>query len=339
MPKLLIINKETATLEEIKLAANCAPTQKGFRIYQAIEFLYFGDSIKEVAKRTSFSAKTIRNWIHRFNNQGVSGLAIRGKSGRPRKIPIEEFKEQYIPIILDPSKASEDNFTGIKFHKYLKNQCKKELCYQTVLNYFNENNLSKVVPRPSVVTKQEKEKREQFVIDFKSLVDKKKEIWFCDEVGFEGDPRPRARWVIKGSKPANGRASEHLRYSAIGSINPATGEQVSLVVSGVDTVVFQVYLDELNKSIDGRKIVLVLDNASWHKVKTLNWHSITPMYLPPYSPDFNPIENLWRFIKINFFSNWYAKDIDQLIKKICSAFQSLTPAQVKQTTNSDYLTA
>ena len=39
----------------------------------------------------------------------------------------------------------------------------------------------------------------------------------------------------------------------------------------------------------GTRLVLVLDNASWYKVKSLNWHHIEPMYLPPYSPDLNPI--------------------------------------------------
>jgi transposase len=42
-----------------------------------------------------------------------------------------------------------------------------------------------------------------------------------------------------------------------------------------------------------KKVILVLDNASWHKAKSLNWHHIEPVYLPPYSPDFNPIERFW----------------------------------------------
>ncbi len=40
-----------------------------------------------------------------------------------------------------------------------------------------------------------------------------------------------------------------------------------------------------------------MDNASWHKRKTTHWHNWQPMYLPPYSPDLNPIERIWLTIK------------------------------------------
>lgn len=219
----------------------------------------------------------------------------------------------------------------------MKENHEEELCYQTLLNYYHEQNLSLIVPRPNVLDKQDDDKREAFIETIKKLAENKKEIWFSDEVGFEGDPRPRARWVKIGSKPINGRASEHIRFSAIGSINPLSGEIMSLVVPGVDQKVFQVYLDELSKATNKREIYLVLDNASWHKAISLKWHNIRPVYLPPYSPEYNPIENLWRYIKLNFFNNWYAKTVEELIDKICSAFNSLTPESIKSVTNYNYL--
>ena len=60
------------------------------------------------------------------------------------------------------------------------------------------------------------------------------------------------------------------------------------------------FIDEFVKShppTANRQILLVLDNASWHKPKRLNWHHIKPLYLPPYSPDLNPIEHAWSKIK------------------------------------------
>ena len=337
MPKKLSINREVASHDEVIIAMNCAPTKPGFAIYQGIHFLYQGLSIESVSKQLLVSERTVRNWIHRFNKEGISGLAFRGKSGRPRKIAIEKFQAEYIPILLNPNLADEDNFTAIKFHLYLKNNQQEELCYQTLLNYFHENKLSLVVPRPNVNDKQDVEKRKDFLKEIKRLANERREIWFSDEVGFEGDPKPRARWVKRGSKPVNGRASEHIRFSAIGSINPLSGEIFSLVVPGVDTEVFQIYLDQLHENTNGRNIILVLDNASWHKSIGLKWHNIEPLYLPPYSPDYNPIENLWRFLKINHFSNWYAKTVEELIDKICSAFNALTKTQIQNTTNPQYL--
>lgn len=337
MPKRLEVNIENASIEELEDAMKASVNISGFKRLQAIFLMYDGLSIQEFSSLHKLPERTVRSWVSKFNLKGIDGLAQRGKSGRPRKIAIDKFQAEYLPIILSPKLVGEDSFTAIKFYNFIKEEHKEELCYQTLLNYYHENNLSLVVPRPCVLDKQDEERRAEFINKIKELAGEKKELWFSDEVGFEGDPRPRARWVKVGSKPINGRASEHLRFSAIGAINPLTGEHFSLIFPGVDQEVFQVYLEQLSEATNKREIHLILDNASWHKCKGLNWYNIQPVFLPPYSPDYNPIENLWRFMKINHFNGWYAKNIEQLIERICLAFNSLTPEQIKNTTNPQYL--
>ena len=95
---------------------------------------------------------------------------------------------------------------------------------------------------------------------------------------------------------------------------------------------FQAFLDELAKHTarvaKRKQVVLVLDNASWHKHTNLNWHHITPCYLPAYSPDFNPIEAIWRVLKERFFNGWIAKSQEQLIERICVAIRSLFASEI-----------
>ena len=62
-----------------------------------------------------------------------------------------------------------------------------------------------------------------------------------------------------------------------------------------------------------------LDNASWHRLKTLKRHGWKPMYLPPYSLDLNPIERIWLIIKARWFNNYVCRNIDQLIKRLDQA--------------------
>ncbi|HMO02496.1 MAG TPA: IS630 family transposase [Oligoflexia bacterium] len=278
---------------------------------------------------------TLYRWIGRYNRKGLDGVVFKGGSGRPRKISIAKFQAEYVSLILEPQLAGEDNFTAVKFHKCLTQECRESLCYQTLLNYMHERSLSLVAPRPSVVDKQNEDDRREFLLKIHQLYQAGTEIWYADEVGFEGDPRPRSKWVKVGSKPVAGRASEHLRFSAIGAVNLNTGEFFSLAVPGVDSIVFQTYLDELSKVTNNRKITLALDNAAWHKTATLNWHNFTPLYLPEYSPDLNPIENLWRYIKINYFNGWYAKNIEQLVEKVCHSLHQIgsNTTQIRSTTN------
>jgi hypothetical protein len=76
-------------------------------------------------------------------------------------------------------------------------------------------------------------------------------------------------------------------------------EFFAIEASHCDTDIFQAFLDEAARSIilTRKRTVLILDNASWHKEKKLNWHFFEPLYLPPYSPDYNPTERISLIVK------------------------------------------
>jgi transposase len=63
-----------------------------------------------------------------------------------------------------------------------------------------------------------------------------------------------------------------------------------------------------------------MDNASWRKTTSPKWGRFEPLFLPPYSPDLNPIERLWLILKAHWFSGFYAKSLDELIERL-----TLTP--------------
>ena len=93
-----------------------------------------------------------------------------------------------------------------------------------------------------------------------------------------------------------------------------------------NTEVFQVFLDTMAgevPEVSGSTCYLVLDNASWHKAKALNWHHITPVYLPPYSPDFNPIERLWQHLKSHYLAGFLTNDAEVLTDKLIGSIRSL----------------
>lgn len=124
----------------------------------------------------------------------------------------------------------------------------------------------------------------------------------------------------------------HLRQSVIGAVQPQTGVLEALAVPYTDTGVFQIFLDQLAKrtELTDKRIVLVLDNASWHHAVSLHWHHIEPLYLPAYSPDLNPIERLWLVLKNRFFTNWFTRDPNKLLDRVCEALKSFieSPAQI-----------
>ena len=119
----------------------------------------------------------------------------------------------------------------------------------------------------------------------------------------------------RGSRPTQGYYGGHVRQNIVGAVNPKSGQLVSLIVPNCDTEVFQVFLDTMADETvpeEGRRVCLVLDNASWHKTKRLDWHHIEPVYLPPYSPDFNPIERIWQYLKGHGMAGYLIKRLRAL---------------------------
>jgi DDE superfamily endonuclease len=132
-----------------------------------------------------------------------------------------------------------------------------------------------------------------------------------------------------GARAAAARAclilGDHLRSNVIGAVCPATGQSFAMIFDGVDTDVFQCYLDHLAEAIppepDKRRLLL-LDNASWHKAARLNWPHFEVRFLPSYSPDYNPIERLWLRLKADSFSDFIARTPEELIKRLCTALNA-----------------
>ena len=329
--------EENAFSEELRVAKLCAPTMEGFVRFQALELLYGGYEQRDVAKISNRSLRTIQRWENGFRERGIDGVTVKQRTGRPRRIPKGRFKEEIVPLVLNPEDCGEDYWTGVKLHGYLRTELSFELCYRTVLNYLHEENFTRLVPRPCPA-RQDPELRAQFVEEISLLKqDPSVEIWYGDETGVEEDPRPRRVWVKKGSRPTAPYLGDHIRINVVGAVAPERGDFFSLVVPHSDTEIFQIFLNNLAEYTKNsqKKIVLVLDNASWHRSASLNWHHITPKFLPPYSPDLNPIEVLWLCFKQRTFTSWYAKSFDQLLDRTVQGLRALflDPASVASITS------
>lgn len=319
----LRVEFENATVDEVRVAKKCAPTQKGYERLQAMEFFYLGYEIGDVCELCNRSRQTVRRYINLFNRRGIDGLIEKSRAGRPRRIPKGQFQKEVVPLIEDPSRAGESHWTGVKLHGHLTKELCHELGYSTTMRYLHENDFALRYPR-TMPAGQDQEKRLSFLSDLRNLLKKRGiQLWFGDESGFEADPRPRRIWVKKGSKPTIPYSGDHIRTSVIGAVQPQSGKLSSIIVPYVDTDVFQIFIDHFAAETKHKnvKVFLVLDNASWHKAATLNWHHITPLFLPPYSPDLNPIEVLWRCLKERFFTNWFTRDPDKLEARLIEGLQ------------------
>ena len=112
-----------------------------------------------------------------------------------------------------------------------------------------------------------------------------------------------------------------MRANVTGMVCPRTGQFYALEFSHSDSVVFQTFLIHANRDVTRSRPrnLLICDNASWHKKKSLDWGDFEPVFLPPYSPDLNPIERLWRILKAEWFCDFIAKDREALTNRLDKA--------------------
>lgn len=317
-------NRENCSLEELETAAKAAPIQRTYTRLMAIKALAMGFSHEQVAALFGVNEDSVSRWVRRFNERGIDGLTEGPRSGRPPRIKADRTQE-YRELVLHPETVNETHWTGRKFHGYLTKHCELEAGYSTLMRWIQNEGVRLKVPRPWP-DGQDEEKRKAFIRLIRDLLgDQGIDLWYLDECGVEGDPRPRRRFGMKGEKIRQPYSGAHLRMNVTGLVLPRTGEFYALEFSHSDTEIFQIFLQHANRdlSFDRPRNLLILDNASWHKGKSLNWGRFEPLFLPPYSPDLNPIERLWLIMKAEWFSGFYAKFKDQLIDQLTQALNWL----------------
>ena len=330
---LLQPNSDNGSIHELKKAARVGSMETTWRC-TAIQMLVTGVSRAQVCQALLISERALRSWIKMFNERGADGLIVKKRPGRTSILRGEQAK-QLTTLIEQPERAERTFWTAKAFHGYISETYQVDCSYQTVVRFFHQQGFALKVPQPWP-DRQDEALRESFRQQLRELCQQPDvDIWFADESGFEGDPRPRRRWDKKGNKTRSTKNGDHLRMNVMGMVCPRTGEFFAIETSHSDSETFQAFLDEADKCIELQRPrnILILDNASWHKRKSTNWQGWKPMYLPPYSPDLNPIERIWLIMKARWFNNHVCKNVDQLIERLDQAILDVinNPNQIQKT--------
>ena len=127
------------------------------------------------------------------------------------------------------------------------------------------------------------------------------ELWCQDEARLGLKPIVRKVWALRGKRPI---APNHTRYEWLyvyGFVRPATGQTYWLILPTVNTAAMNLALAEFARDVGAgptKHILLVVDNAGWHTSKQLVLPpGIELVYLPAATPELQPAERLWPFIR------------------------------------------
>ena len=108
----------------------------------------------------------------------------------------------------------------------------------------------------------------------------------------------RRRWCPRGSRPPWVVAEQYRWVWVYVAVEPTRGTCHVLLLPHVNGDWLQLYLQSLREVTGEDDLAVVMDNAPSHKNRAIVWPvGITPVYLPPYSPELNPAEQVFRMLR------------------------------------------
>jgi transposase len=108
-----------------------------------------------------------------------------------------------------------------------------------------------------------------------------------------------------------------------GAICPERNVGEAIIISHIGKQAMQKHLNAISVRIpEDRHAIIIMDRAPWHKSLAIP-SNMTIMYLPSYSPELNPQENIWEYLKNNFLSNRIFEKLSEVVDACCNAWNQL----------------
>lgn len=167
----------------------------------------------------------------------------------------------------------------------------------------------------------------------------KARVFFMDEARFGQQGTLTRVWARTGSRPTAAKRARYEWVYLYAAVEPATGESVALLAPNANTGTFNAFLEMPAAEVrPDEHAVLIMDQAGWHRSKALELPDcVTVLLLPPYSPELNPVENLWHHLRSHYLSNRTYDGYDHLLDAGTEAWRRLTPEVLKSVCACPYL--
>ena len=134
------------------------------------------------------------------------------------------------------------------------------------------------------------------------------------------------QWAKKGTRPRQPKDQRYASCYIFGAVCPAAMLERRLSCPmPTPRPCKNTLTRSARMSAPKAHAVILMDGAGWHKSGDLNIpKNISFMFIPPYSPELNPVENVWQFLRQTYLSNQVFEDYDKIVDACCKAWNSLT---------------
>lgn len=329
---------EFLTEEQVRVLRQAHRTIKDKKLadrIKAVLSLNAGFEYSQVAKILLLDEITLRRYVRQHREKGIDGLLECRYAGGQTRLSFKQEQELKIFLRENTKRTAKEALEHI-----LKTY---GFAYSVIGITKLLHRLGFTYKKPKVVPgKVDKLKQEQFVKIYRQIqseLGNNDKIYFADSTHPQHNTKPSYGWILKGKdndkfvKTNSGR--ERLNLNGVLNFREKT-----VVVLEEKTINNQATINLL-ESIKNRqpkgKVYLILDNASYHHAKQVrNWLLHHPrfklIFLPPYSPNLNLIERLWKFFHQKVTWNRYFETFEEFKKTTLDFFKNLNIYQKELST-------
>ena len=147
-------------------------------------------------------------------------------------------------------------------------------------------------------------------------------IWFQDEARFGQRNTTTRIWAEKGTRPRAVQQQQFEYAYLFGAVCVNTGQTEALVLPLSNSEGMREHLALISKATpQGKHSVVIMDQASWHQAYLAEeFDNLTIIHIPPYSPELNPIEQVWRWLRQNELANRCFDNYNDIVEQCCRAW-------------------
>jgi hypothetical protein len=155
--------------------------------------------------------------------------------------------------------------------------------------------------------------------------------FFQDEGRFGRMGDPARCWAPEGLRPVVKTQRVREYTQVFSAVCPNDGQSFSLILPFADTPAMQLFLEELSQQFKHYRLVLVMDQAAWHRSRELGeFENIRILFQPSHSPELNPVEHLWEHIREKYLRNesWSSmeeleQELERILKRIVESAETI----------------
>ena len=291
---------------------------------RAVNAILTGQRKVDVAKAYQVNYTTLYRWCNRYDdNESFSDLQRRPCSGRPNTLAIDHRK-QLMDIVMQPASRfgyETDFWTCRRLIQITEQELKINVSQPTMWRVLRDLNLTYQKPQRQYfeidVEKRTKWIRNEVPKIKRAVAQHRAILYFQDESHISLTAFLGKTWAPVGQTPIQGVTGKRGGVAAMSAIS-ASGQLVfRLHQKRITSVEMIDFLTQLLKHHKNRHLVVVMDQATPHtskKTKTFikEQKCLHTFYLPPYSPDFNPDEQVWNYLKHEELKSHQAKTKNEL---------------------------